>query len=112
MRKEESLNPLPIFLPYGKIYVTMLPCYPSHEKIDSQPTGEPVRYTSSFEEAVSLLEIFQLSFRRSCSLTHDVSVVFQMACTGYDARRFSHNRPLEVRNCSYFIGRFDRFALY
>src|SRR5215475_12260625 len=76
MRKEKSLNSPPIVLPYGEVNVTMLPCHPSYEKIDSPPAGEPVRYTRSFEEVVSLLEIFQLSFRRPCSLAHDVSVVW------------------------------------
>ena len=74
MRKEKSLNSAPIVLPYGEVNVTMLPCHPSHEKIDSPPAGEPVRYTCSFEEVVSLLEMSQLSFRRPCS--HDVSVVW------------------------------------
>jgi hypothetical protein len=54
MRKEKSLNYPPV-LPYGEVNVTILPCHPSHEKIDSPPTGEPVRYTR-FEEVVSLLE--------------------------------------------------------
>jgi len=38
----------------------MLPCHPSHEKIDSPPAGEPVRYTRSSEQLVSLLEMCQL----------------------------------------------------
>ena len=76
MRKEKSLNSPPIVLPYGEVNVTMLPCHPPHEKIDSPPAGEPVRYTRSFEEVVSLLEMSQLSFRRSCSLPHGVSVVW------------------------------------
>jgi hypothetical protein len=75
MRKEKCLNFLPIALPYGEVNVTMLPCHPSNEKIDSPPTAQPVRYTRSFEEVVSLLEMPQLSFRRPRSLAHDVSVV-------------------------------------
>ena len=75
LRKENCLNSLPIVLPYGEVNVTMLPCHPSNEKIDSPPTAQPVRYTRSFEEVVSLLEMPQLSFRRPRSLAHDVSVV-------------------------------------
>src|SRR5215468_4492674 len=81
MRTEKSLNSPPVLLPYGEVNVTMLPCHPSHEKIDSPPAGEPVRYTRSFEEVVSLREMSQLSFRRPCSLAHDVSVVWiYVAC--------------------------------
>src|SRR5215831_10534941 len=81
MRKEKSLNSPPIVLPYGEVHVTMPPCHPSHEKIDSPPAGEPVLYTRSFEEIVSLLEMSQLSFRRPCSLAHDVIVVWiHVAC--------------------------------
>src|SRR5262249_24784311 len=81
MRKEKSLNSPPIVLPYGEVNVTMLPCHPSHEKMEIPCTSELVRYTLSFEEIVSLLEMHQLSFRRPCSLAHDVSVVWiPVAC--------------------------------
>lgn len=63
MHKEKGLNSLPIVPPYGEVNVTMLPCHPSDEKIDSPPAGEPVRYTRSFEQVVSLLEMCELSFR-------------------------------------------------
>src|SRR5215510_11696230 len=63
IRKEKCLNSLPIVLPYDEVNVTMPPCHPPHEKIDSPPAGEPVRYTRSFEQVVSALEMRQLSFR-------------------------------------------------